>query len=68
MGFKGEILLTLMRQSNNLITIAAQIMLKHRVPDKQKVIHYLIEKYRQYFYLDADVDPAVRVRVEKYFE
>lgn len=43
MGFKGEILLTLMRQSNNLITIAAQIMLKHRVPDKQKVIHYLAE-------------------------
>ncbi|MCX0340967.1 DUF6988 family protein [Acinetobacter radioresistens] len=68
MGFKGEILLTLMRQSNNLITIAAQIMLKHRVPDKQKVIHYLIEKYRQCFYLDADVDPTVRVRVEKYFE
>ena len=68
MGFKGEILLTLMRQSNNLITIAAQIMLKHRVPDKQKVIHYLIEKYRQCFYLDVDVDLAVRARVEKYFE
>lgn len=23
----------------------------HTVPDKQKVIHYLIEKYRQCFYL-----------------
>ncbi len=68
MGFKCEILLTLMRQSNNLITIAAQIMLKHTVPDKQKVIHYLTEKYRQCFYLDDDVDPAVKVRVEKYFE
>lgn len=45
-----------------------QIMLKHTVPDKQKVIHYLIEKYRQCFYLDVDVDLAVRARVEKYFE
>ena len=68
MSFKGEMLLMLMRQSNNLITIAAQIMLKHTVPNKQKVIHYLIEKYRQCFYLDVDVDLAVRARVEKYFE
>ncbi|MDK8754441.1 DUF6988 family protein [Acinetobacter radioresistens] len=68
MGFKGEMLLTLMRQSNNLITIAAKIILKHTVPDKQKVIHYLIEKCRQCFYLDADVELAVRARVEKYFE
>jgi len=68
MSFKGEMLLMLMRQSNNLITIDAQIMLKHTVPDKQKVIHYLIEKYRQCFYLDVDVDLAVRARVEKYFE
>ena len=67
MGFKDEMLLTLMRQSNNLITIAAQIMLKHTIPDKQKFIHILIEKYRPCFYLDEDVDPAVKERVESYY-
>ena len=67
MGFKDEMLLTLMRQSNNLITVAAQIMLKHTIPDKQKFIHILIEKYRHCFYLDEDVDPAVKERVESYY-
>lgn len=56
MGFNEEMLLILMRQSNNLITVSAQIMLKHTVPDKQKFIHHLIGKYRQCFYLDEDVD------------
>ena len=67
MGFEDEMLLTLMRQSNNLITVAAQIMLKHTIPDKQKFIHILIEKYRPCFYLDEDVDPAVKERVESYY-
>lgn len=67
MGFKDEMLLTLMRQSNNLITVAAQIMLKHTIPDKQKFIHILIEKYRPCFYLDEDVDLAVKERVESYY-
>ena len=67
MGYTDEMLITLMRQSNNLITVASQIMLKHTVPDKQKFIHHLIEKYRPCFFLDEDVDPAVKERVEKYF-
>jgi len=67
MGFKDEMLLTLMRQSNNLITVAAQIMLKHTIPDKQKFIHGLIEKYRHCFYLDEDVDPAEKAKIEKYY-
>lgn len=67
MGFNEDLLLTLMRQSNNLITVAAQIMLKHTVPDKQYFIHELIAKYRPCFYLDDDVDPAVKDRVEKYY-
>lgn len=67
MGFKEEMLLTLMRQSNNLITVAAQIMLKHTIPDNQKFIGVLIEKYRGCFYLDDDVDPLVRARVQKYY-
>lgn len=68
MGFNENMLLTLMKQSNNLITVAAQIMLKHSVPDKQKFIHYLIEKYRQCFYLDEDVDWKLKERVESYFK
>jgi hypothetical protein len=67
MGFNNEMLLTLMRQSNNLITVAAQIMLKHTVPDKQKFIHALLEKYRNCFYLEEDVDLRVKDRVEKYY-
>ena len=67
MGFNNEMLLTLMRQSNNLITVAAQIMLKHTVPDKQKFIHFLVGKYRNCFYLEEDVDPKVKDRVEKYY-
>ena len=67
MGFKDEMLVTLMRQSNNLITAAAQIMLKHTIPDKQKFIQSLMEKYRSCFYLDEDVDPAVKAKVEKYY-
>lgn len=67
MGFNDEMLLTLMRQSNNLITVAAQIMLQHTTPDNQKYIGYLIEKYRKCFYLDDDVDPSLRAKVEKYY-
>jgi len=67
MGYTDEMLITLMRQSNNLITVASQILLKHTVPDKQKLIHHLINKYRPCFFLDEDVDPAVKERVEKYF-
>lgn len=67
MGYTDEMLITLMRQSNNLITIAAQIMLKHTIPDNQAFNNYLTNKYRPCFFLDEDVDPAVKERVEKYF-
>lgn len=67
MGYKDEMLLILMGQSNNLITIAAQIMLKHTIPDKQAFINHLIKKYRKCFYLEEDVDAEGRARVEKYY-
>lgn len=67
MGYKDEMLLILMGQSNNLITIAAQIMLKHTIPDKQAFINHLIKKYRKCFHLEEDVDAEVRARVEKYY-
>ncbi|UOH20456.1 hypothetical protein [Acinetobacter sp. NyZ410] len=67
MGVKDEMQIILMKQSNNLVTAAAQIMLTLTVPDKQKFIHYLHEKYRNCFYLDQDVDPEIRARVEKYY-
>ena len=67
MGYADAMLLALMCQSNNLITVAAQIMLKHTVPDKQAFIGHLINKYRSCFYLEEDVDPVMKARVEKYY-
>lgn len=66
-GFDQPMICALMRQSNNLATVAAQIMLKLTVPDKQKFIHKLIEKYRGCFFLDDDVDPEMKKRVDGYF-
>ena len=68
MGYAEDMLLIMMKQSNNLITAAAQLMLKHTVPDKQKFIHHMIDKYRECFYLDQDVDENLRRRVEGYFK
>lgn len=67
MGYADAMLLNLMCQSNNLITVAAQIMLKHTVPDKQAFNGHLINKYRSCFYMEEDVDPAMKARVEKYY-
>ncbi|WP_171497962.1 DUF6988 family protein, partial [Acinetobacter nosocomialis] len=53
-GFDENLVLTLMRQSNNLITASAQIMLAHTIPDKQKFSHLLTEKYRDCFFLQED--------------
>lgn len=68
MGFNEDMILILMKQSNNLITVAGQMMLKHTIPEKQKFLNYLIEKYRQCFYLDEDVDWKTRKKVETYFK
>ena len=68
MGYEEDMLWDLMRQSNNLVTAAAQIMLKHTVPDKQMFINYLIDKYRECFYLDEDVDEKLKERVESYYK
>ncbi|HAV4998070.1 hypothetical protein C7G91_08045 [Acinetobacter nosocomialis] len=66
-GFDENLVLTLMRQSNNLITASAQIMLAHTIPDKQKFIHLLTEKYRDCFFLQEDLDPKVKARLDNYF-
>lgn len=67
MGFDVNLVLTLIRQSNNLITASAQIMLAHTVPDKQKFIHFLIEKYRDCFFMQEDLDLTMKARVDSYF-
>ncbi|HFE9906830.1 TPA: hypothetical protein ACGA4X_001825 [Acinetobacter baumannii] len=67
MGFDENLVLTLMKQSNNLITASSQLMLAHTVPDKQKFIHLLIEKYRDCFFMQEDLDPKVKARVDNYF-
>lgn len=67
MGFDENLVLTLLRQTNNLITATSQIMLIHTVADKQKFIHLLIEKYRDCFFLQEDLDPKVKARVDSYF-
>lgn len=66
-GFDENLVMTLMRQSNNLITASSHIMLAHAVPDKQRFIHLLIEKYRDCFLLQEDLDPNVKARVDSYF-
>lgn len=66
-GFDENLVLSLMRQSNNLITASSQLMLVHTVPDKQKFIHLLIEKYRDCFFMQEDLDPKVKARVDSYF-
>lgn len=66
-GFDENLVMTQMRQSNNLITASAQIMLAHTVPDKQKFIHFLIEKYRDCFFMQEDLDLTVKARVDSYF-
>lgn len=66
-GVKDEMQITLMKQSNNLVTAAAQLMLKHTIPEKQIFIHYLHEKYVNCFYLNEDMDPELKARVEKYY-
>lgn len=66
-GFDENLVLSLMRQSNNLITASSQLMLVHTVPDKQKFIHLLIEKYRDCFFMQEDLDPKVKARVDSSF-
>lgn len=66
-GFDKNLVMTLMKQSNNLITASSQLMLAHTVPDKQKFIHLLTEKYRDCFFMQEDLDPKVKARVENYF-
>ncbi|YAF63642.1 hypothetical protein NE363_09505 [Acinetobacter sp. G18] len=66
-GFDENLVMTLMRQSNNLITASSQIILAHTVPDKQKFLHFLIEKYRDCFFMQEDLDPKVKAKVDSYF-
>ncbi|OTU28589.1 hypothetical protein CAT59_07350 [Acinetobacter pittii] len=66
-GFDENLVMTLMRQSNNLITASAQIMFAHTVTDKQKFIHSLTGKYRDCFFMQEDLDPKMKARVEDYF-
>lgn len=56
-GFEKAFLLKLMTMSNNLISTAAQVMLKHTIPDKQKFLGRLTKKYRHCFYLIDDLKP-----------
>ncbi|MEQ1104157.1 DUF6988 family protein [Acinetobacter ursingii] len=66
-GFNNKMVLTLMRQSNNLITVATQIMLKHTIPDNQKFIKFLMKEYRECFFLDEDVDLTIKTKIDHYF-
>lgn len=66
-GFDENLVMTLMKQSNNLITASSQIMLAHTVPDKLKFIHLLTEKYRDCFFMHEDLDPKMKARIDNYF-
>lgn len=68
LGFEDEILMDVLRQSNNLITISGQLLFSLSLPDKQKFIQTLILKYQQCFYMEQDVDKAKKQRVDSYFK
>ena len=65
-GFDNRMMITLMRQSNNLVSAAAQIMLQHS--NNPKFIHTLTEKYRECFFLEEDEDPMLRARINSYLK
>lgn len=67
-GFDPKMMGILMRQSNNLISSALQIMFKHSIPDKQIFLSNIHAKYPECFYMEDDVDPAMKARVDSYFQ
>lgn len=45
LGFKEEFIIQLLAFSNNLVSTASQLIFKHTIPDRQKFLKTLREKY-----------------------
>lgn len=56
----------LMKQSNNLAMMAAQILLRHAA--KEKYIHYLNKKYRNCFLMEDDISFEDKVRIDEIYK
>lgn len=59
-GFEHKFLLQIMRMANNLVSTAAQLMLKHTKPDKQKFLKMITLKYRECFILIDDLNISAK--------
>ncbi|MFW1996756.1 DUF6988 family protein [Acinetobacter guillouiae] len=59
-GFEHKFLLQIMRMANNLVSTAAQLMLKHTKPDKQKFLKMITKKYRECFFLIEDLNATTK--------
>ncbi|RZJ20475.1 MAG: hypothetical protein EON51_14985 [Acinetobacter sp.] len=53
----------IIKQSNNLTMMSAQIYLKHTLPDRQKLIQIFIQKYRECFMLPEDISKEEREKI-----
>lgn len=53
----------IIKQSNNLTMMSAQIYLKHTLPDRQKLIQIFLQKYRECFMLPEDISKEEREKI-----
>jgi hypothetical protein len=62
-GLSNEHKKMVIKQSNNLTMMVAQIYLKHTLPDRQKLIQVFIQKYRECFMLPEDISEEERQKI-----
>ena len=62
-GLSDEHKKMIIKQSNNLTMMVAQIYLKHTLPDRQKLIQVFIQKYRECFMLPEDISKEEREKI-----
>lgn len=62
LGLDDELYSNIMKQSNGLGMLAAQILLKHTYPDKQHYIGHLRTQYRDCFLFVEDISPEEKAR------
>ena len=55
-----------MKQSNGLTSMAAQILLRHA--GKEKWIHILLAKYRDCFLMQEDISPEEKARIDAMYK
>ncbi|AUX89372.1 MULTISPECIES: DUF6988 family protein [unclassified Acinetobacter] len=64
-GLSDEFRITLIRQVNGFITMAAQILLRHA--GKEKYLHYIHGKYGSCFQMQEDISAEEKQRIDSKF-